>query len=141
MDDIRSYGYTAQATRGTIEYTYRPLVDVEVGSVTQSGTFKALIDSGSEITILDTSIAELLGISSEGKREGKLSGIGEWRSGFIAPVSLKISRFPDKVFDFEVLFVEDVGENFDIILGQQDFFRNFNVTFKRQENLFYLERV
>ncbi len=139
--DVQSYGYTAQATRGTIEYTYRPLIDVEVGSMTQRGMFKALIDSGSEITILDKSIAELLGISSLGRREGKLSGIGEWRLGFIAPVSLKINGFLDKVFDFEVLFVEDVGENFDIILGQQDFFRNFNVTFKRKQNLFYLERA
>lgn len=134
------YDYTAQSRRESIDYNYRPLVDVQISSKTKSRRFKALVDSGTEITVMDEKIAQLLGIDSSGYPKAHLSGIEEWREGFIAPVSLQIERF-EEVFSFQVLFIEDLGKNFDIILGQQDFFRNFNVSFERHHNLFFLERV
>lgn len=136
----RSYGYTAQSRLGSVAYTYRPLVDVEVGSNTKSRFFKALVDSGTEITVMDQSIAMLLGVSAEGREKGQLSGLEEWKDGFIAPVTLKVDKF-DETFTFSVLFIEDLHRNFDILLGQQDFFRNFDVTFRKSKNLFYLQRV
>lgn len=137
----QSYGYTAQIRRGNIDFVHRPLIDVEVGSETKSRTFKALVDSGSDVTVMDQSIALLLGISSTGRETGKISGIEEWRAGFIAPVSLKIEKFREETFNFNVLFIEDLSRNFDIILGQHDFFRNFDVTFKKSQNLMYLQRA
>lgn len=138
----KSYGYTAQVnTVGNVDYTYRPLLDVEVGSDTKSRSFKALVDSGTDITVMDQSIAELLEISPKGRRRGQLSGVGSAKDGFIAPVSLKIDKFPDDTFNFRVLFVENLSKNFEIILGQHDFFLNFTVTFKKAESLFYLERL
>lgn len=139
MDPVR-YDYTIQYNRRSGSHTYRPLVDVLVGGPTTSRKFKALVDSGTEITVMDDSIAELLGISSEGCATGRLSGLDEWKEGFLAPVSLKIEGF-DHVFNFTVLFTEDLNKNFDIILGQCDFFRNFNVIFKKVENAFYLDLV
>ncbi len=136
---VEGYGYTAQAKLGYAEYTYRPLVDVEVSGLSKTRRFKALVDSGTEITVMDKSIALLLNIDLKNRQTGKLSGLGEWRDGVIAPVSLKVDRFSD-VFTFSVLFVEDLQRNFDIILGQQDFFRSFDVTFRKSKNMFYLER-
>jgi len=138
--ESQSYGYTAQIRQGGIDYTYRPLIDVEVGGQKESGTFKALVDSGTDITVMDRSIAELLQISSENRRTGRVSGVGEMKTGFFAPVSLKITKFPEKTFNFEVLFIDNLSENFEILLGQQDFFLNFDITFKKSKNTFYLER-
>ena len=89
---------------------------------------------------MDRSIAILLDIDAEGAPRGQLSGLEEWKEGFIAPVSLRVDKFDD-VFTFEVLFIEDLHRNFDIILGQQDFFRNFDVTFRKSKKLFYLQRA
>lgn len=136
----QSYGYTAQTKVGSVGYTYRPLINVEVGGEIKSRTFKALVDSGTEITVMDLSIAVLLGISSEGKPEGQLFGLEEWKKGFLAPVTLKFDKF-EEFFTFSVLFVEDLHRNFEIILGQHDFFMNFDVTFQKSKNLFYLQRV
>ncbi len=135
--ESRSYGYTAQTRVGKIEFTYRPLIDVEVGGSEKRRTFKALIDSGSDITVMDKVIADLLEINEEGQDSAELSALGKITHGFLAPVSLQFEGFPD-VFNFTVLFVENLSQNFDIILGQQDFFNNFDVTFKKSKNLFYL---
>lgn len=134
------YGYTAQAKFEYAEYTYRPLVDVMVSGPNKTRRFKGLVDSGTEITVMDKSIALLLGIELAERPTGKLSGLGEWREGSITPVSLQIDRFGE-TFTFSVLFVEDLQRNFDIILGQQDFFFNFDITFQKSKNMFYLDRV
>lgn len=135
------YSYTAQIRRGSIDYSYRPLIDVEVGGESESRSFKALVDSGTDVTIMDNAIAELLGISSENRKSAQLSGVGESKEGFIAPVSLRVEKFPDRVYNFEVIFVENLSNNFEIILGQQDFFLNFDITFQKSKNTFYLTPV
>jgi Aspartyl protease len=139
--ELQSYPYTAQVRRGHIDFAYRPFVDIEVGGEKTSRTFKALVDSGTDVTVMDTVIAELLGIESTNRVSATLSGVGDSKKGFIAPVSLKVDKFQHKTFNFEVIFVENLSNNFEIILGQQDFFQNFNVTFKKSEKLFYLELV
>lgn len=139
--DAQSYGYTIQSKYASksLSITYRPLIEVEVGGETKSRRFKALVDSGTEVTVMDLSIATLLGISSEGRKKGQLFGLESWKEGFLAPATLRFDKF-DQVFTFDVLFIEDLHRNFDIILGQQDFFFNFDVTFKKSKNTFYLER-
>jgi hypothetical protein len=137
----QSYTYTPHVRTGSIDYSYRPLLEVEVGGPHQSRRFKALVDSGTDVTVMDSVIAELLGLATDDRTPATVSGVGQSQIGFIAPVSIKVERFPDKVFNFEVIFVESLSNNFDIILGQQDFFANFNVTFKRSQNIFFLELV
>lgn len=136
--ELKSYGYTAQVRLGSVDYTYRPLIDVEVGGADQVRTFKALVDSGTDITMMDQTIAVLLGIDADGKQTGKASTLGSVTNGFLASVSLKIDGFSN-AFTFNVLFVENLSNNFEIILGQQDFFQNFDVTFVKSSNQFYLK--
>ena len=136
----QSYGYTAQTQFGNIDFTYRPLVAVEVGGETETRTVKALVDSGTDITMIDKTIADLLGIHYSTRDIARASALGTETEEFLAPVSLKIDRF-DRVFNFKVLFVENLSHNFEIILGQQDFFQNFDVTFKKSQNKFYLQSI
>ncbi|MGE5541227.1 MAG: hypothetical protein ACM3TU_03005 [Bacillota bacterium] len=131
------HGYTRP---GELNYTRRPLIDVEIGVEDRTRVFKALIDSGTEITVMDSGIGTLLGLNPENYPTGRLSGIEDWKEGYVAPISFRIDGFDD-MFTFRVLFIEGVGKNFDILLGQQDFFRNFRVVFERSEKRFSLERV
>lgn len=135
----KSYPYTVHTNFRAGTLTYRPLLDVTVGGTAKERRFKALVDSGTELTVMDQNIARLLDISSEGREMGELSGLEVWKKGFLAPVSLRVEGF-NQVFNFDVLFIEDLGRNFEIILGQNDFFRNFDVTFKKSENKFYLQQ-
>jgi Aspartyl protease len=137
----QKYKYTAQARRGSIDYSYRPLIEIEVGGEKKSRIFKALVDSGTDVTIMDSAIAELLGIDSKNRTSAQISGVGEAKDGFVAPVSLRVEKFPDRVYNFEVIFAENLSNNFEIILGQQDFFRNFDVMFKKSEDSFYITPV
>lgn len=139
MMESQSYGYTAQSSAKEIAYIYRPLINVLIGEEEDERSFMALVDSGTEVTAMDMSIAKVLGITSEGKQKGTLSALGTDTEGFISSVPLKFEKF-DETFHFGVLFVEGLSKNFDIILGQQDFFFNFDVTFKKAENGFYLTR-
>ncbi len=139
-NEEKRYAYTVQSKvrAGVLDFCYRPLIDVAVSSNTKSRRFKALVDSGTEVTVMDMAIAELLEVSTEGRPRGRLVGIDEYpKEGFLAPVNLQFEEF-DKVFTFSTLFIQDLHKNFDIILGQQDFFLNFNVRFERHKKSFYL---
>ncbi len=89
---------------------------------------------------MDTEIAQLLGIDPKGCDKGMIGGVGGDRPGFLHAVGIQIEGF-ESVLDFRVLFVDDLHSNFDVILGQQDFFRNFNVNFERSKGVFSLEHV
>ena len=135
------YDYTVLSKvlpNGHIDFSCRPLIDVDVSGDTETRRFKALVDSGTEITVLDDEIAKLLKIRPEGRLRGKLSGIEEFpKEGFIAPVTMVIDRFSEPLTS-NVLFIENLHKNFEIILGQQDFFARFLVRFDRSRKIFCL---
>lgn len=134
----KSYDYTPLVSkRGGIGYAYRPLLEIYLAGPKMSGTFEGLVDSGSDITMIDYEIAEMLGIDLTKAEAGIASGIGAGKEkGFIAEVTMTTAEFEEKIVG-NVVFVKSLG--FDMILGQQDFFRRFNVKFQMYEKKFYLE--
>jgi hypothetical protein len=124
--------YTGKFSRlGSIDYVYRPMVMIEILGVEQSRKFEALVDSGTEITVMDRQIADLLGIQEAAGRKAKVGGIGGIElEGFIHNISFKVEGFGD-IFTFGVFFLNKPSDNFEIVLGQNDFFRNFKITFER----------
>ena len=64
-----AYNYSSRSHRagGTRKTFYRPLLDVDVYGTTGPERFTALIDSGTEVTVMSTAIALLLDISPVGK--------------------------------------------------------------------------
>ncbi len=138
---MESYDYISWSSPKTGKTTYRPLVDITIGSETQSRTIKALIDSSSDITLINARVATILGINPEGKNSGSVFGMGGGEmNGFFATVSIQVTKI-HQVLHFTVLIVEDENEYIDIVLGQEDFFRNFKICFKQSEGKFYLEYI
>jgi hypothetical protein len=133
------YDYTSRTHRRG-KPLYRPLLDVEVSGAAQTETFTALVDSGSETTVISEEIALILGITPAGKRTVKIAGFGE-RPGFIAQVNIVVPEFRENVLTTDVVFVHGVSHDFpfDILLGQDDFFRRFHIRFEKNMNKFYLK--
>ena len=54
-----------------------------------------------------------------------------------------VPEFPLVTMACDVLFTDDVSDGvpYDILLGQEDFFRRFLVRFEKHHNKFYLDRA
>ena len=133
------YDYTSRFHRISKTTFYRPLIDIDVSAETGPETFSALIDSGTEVTIMSSEIAQLIGISPVGKKSGIVSGFGD-KKGFVAEVNILVPEFHSEVLTTNVVFVEGVSSDFpfDILLGQEDFFRRFITRFEKHRNKFFL---
>ena len=68
-------------------------------------------------------------------------GLGGSKPAFRAKVNIIVPEFPSAVLATTVLFVRDVSSDlsFDILLGQDDFFRRFLIRFEKHKNKFYLK--
>ncbi len=136
----QEYDYTSRRHKSSKKIFYRPLIDVEVSTAGEPEEFTALIDSGSEVTIMSTQVAQLLGINTSGKERVHINSYGASNPGFIAEVRMKIPEFPEESIVSNVIFSGDVSDGvpYDILLGQDDFFRKFLVRFEKDKNKFYL---
>lgn len=136
----KEYDYTSRFHRKSKSRFYRPLLDINVSAQKGPETFSALIDSGTEVTIMSSEIADLIGISSTGKKHGTVSGFGD-KDGFVSEVHIVVPEFSSEVLTSNVVFVDGVSSDFpfDILLGQEDFFRRFLVRFEKHKNKFFLD--
>jgi hypothetical protein len=100
---------------------------VDVSGESGTETFTALIDSGTEVTIMSTQVAQLVGISASGKPKIKVLSFGDSKPGFIAQIRIIVPEFPKEVLTTDVIFSDSVSDGvpYDILLGQEDFFRRF----------------
>ena len=121
-------------------YSYRrqqlfPIIPVTVTIEPYDITTDALLDSGANISVFRQEIAECLGLQIESGEEILLHGLGGRVIGYIHEVTFSIEQisFPCKVvFSSELT----VGIN---ILGRQDFFEKFMVTFDEKNKEATLE--
>lgn len=86
--------------------------------------------------MMDSEVATILGIKSEGRPKGMALAVGGGKEGFIAEVTITVPEFEESITT-GVMFVEKL--TFDVILGQDDFFRRFLVKFEKNKNNFYLD--
>ncbi|MBM3261075.1 hypothetical protein FJY93_01515 [Candidatus Kaiserbacteria bacterium] len=89
----KEYDYKIQAGPG-MSWVHRPLISIEV--CTLDGREKvpvfAMIDSGTDGTVLHSNIAEALGIDESQCRKSVLGGIGSL-DGFVTEVKIAIPDF------------------------------------------------
>ena len=107
--------------------TWQPLVDVIVrNGAYESRRIRALLDSGSAITLFDTSICDSLDINLKSCQTGLVGGIGGAHAleVYYHDVHLKVSGHSIKTF---VAFARDLPVS--ALLGRHGFFERFIVTF------------
>jgi hypothetical protein len=116
-------------------------LDIDVWGVTGPERFTALIDSGTELTVMSTEVAQLLDITSRGKQQVQVSTFGSTVPGYVAEVRIVVPGFPKEVLTTNVIFSDSVsnGTPYDILLGQEDFFSRFLIKFEKRKNKFYIK--
>ena len=134
----KEYDYTVQVGPGN-SWVYRPLITVEISSKIsgESIPIKAMIDSGTDGTVLNADVARSLFIDPEKCQKVKLGGIGV-TEGFTCNIKLTIPDFK-VTMDIPVVFAEKPP--FDGLLGQKHFFQRFRIRFEKDRNKFHLASV
>ena len=118
------------------EWFYRPLLEVDVSVRDRNDRVRifAMLDSGTDGTVLHSDVAKRLNIDPTGGQKVRLGGIGSVE-GFLCNVQLSIPDF-DTVMEVPVIFAE--GLPLDGLLGQRHFFQRFKVRFEKDINKFYM---
>lgn len=134
----KEYDYKIQAGPG-MSWVHRPLIGIEVWAIGKSERVPtlAMIDSGTDGTVLHADIAEALGIDGSRCKKGVLGGIGSLE-GFYIEVKIVVP-------DFKVTYKTPVffGKNLpmDGLLGQATFFPKFKIRFEKDRNKFFMAAV
>jgi len=116
-----------------------PVVNVELFNKNKSINQLALIDSGANVSLINSEIALFLGIDLSHCQKKSISGIvGGSMEGYLCNILLKVDQFDEKI-EIPVLFVENL--NFTMLLGQNGFFDHFKVGFNRKDQRFSLMSI
>lgn len=128
-------GYVKLPDRTRAEgYSYYPLLNVALkyGPLNICST-SALVDSGSLDCIFPASLGQVLGIDVTSGTPYKFGNFNlQETEGFVHRISLQVTGFPHWV-DVDVAFIQSEVVP---ILGQRDFFDNFQVVFERWRRSF-----
>jgi len=119
-------------------YVYTPSLEIEIINGSRKFSTDAIIDSGSDCTMMSGEVAQVLGIDfSKCEKDPDIKGIlGASSEGFIANIKIKVEKFEDEPLDVKVTFIP--GLNTPVLLGQNDFFQHFQVLFNKKKNIFKL---
>ena len=132
------YKYSGEFSEVVGNIVYRPIIGVKIKYGNETEETIAMIDSGTDVTVVDSNLAKLLGIDSTKYKKCKVAGVTGEAKGFVAKIKISIENFDDEEFEIEVCFVDDMKSN--ILLGQRDLFEKFKIKFEKSKNKFYLNR-
>ena len=121
-------------------YSYRkqqlfPIIPVTVSIESYDISTDALLDSGANISVFRQEIAECLGLQIESGEEILLHGLGGRVMGYIHEVTMKVEQI---AFPCKVVFSSELTVGINLI-GRQDFFEKFKVTFNENNKEVILE--
>lgn len=123
------FPYTVKADR---QY---PLVDIALSRGRQSLLIKALVDSGASFSVFRPEVAEFLGVSIENGKPFYLEGIGGRILGYLHVLNARVGS---RSFRCKIVFSREFTVSFNL-LGRDNFFENFVVTFDEQNKIITLK--
>lgn len=111
----------------------RPLIPITLASLTQSLSISALVDSGADANVLPFSVGIQPGLRwDQQPPAGRLMGAYETKQTRIVEVGVKIGDF----LAMPLIFMWIDGDRVPVILGQFDFFHEFDVCFFQSRGIF-----
>lgn len=111
---------------------FRPIIRVAIKNPKDTGKYlecHAIIDSGADMNLFSSDIAEAIGLELESGKKGTVSGItaGESQATYTLPVILSVGGWEYRV---DMSFMKTLSRNGYGLLGQKGFFDLFrSVTF------------
>ncbi|OLE51529.1 MAG: hypothetical protein AUG51_22360 [Acidobacteria bacterium 13_1_20CM_3_53_8] len=125
-------------TKPSKSWVKRPLLQVTLFNGAKHQVVISLVDSGADVFLFHSSIADRLGIDMKSEKPVSIDGIasGQPIEAYFHTVQLQVQDFPDKI-EIQVGFTESDGV--DGLLGQVGFFENYKITFERYRGCFWVE--
>lgn len=120
------------------EDIHRPLVPVILKNGDVEFPTTALLDSGADFSIVPKGIAQILKLSTDGKKV-KIEGIGGSELAIKAKVNVIIGNISEK-YEIE-LDAAIVTANVPVALGIKDFFYKFDITFEGKKRRVTLKKI
>ena len=115
-----------------------PLIDVTLSSANQRIQASALLDSGAELNVLPYELGKQLGFRWEEQRLPiPTGGFLQGTEAYAVLVNCRIASFPPRDLAFAWIRSDAVR----LLLGQVNFFQNFDVCFYGSESRFELRAV
>lgn len=121
------------------QWTKRPMLQIEVYGSEGNKSFGALIDSGADISLFNTEIAEALGIELSPDCERNFTGISGTIPGYLVEkVKIRLENMKEEMY-IPVCFVQSptVG----LLLGQEGFFDQCRIKFEKHHDTFEIDLV
>jgi len=114
-----------------------PLLEVELAYKRNRVKVDCMVDSGASESLFTTDIVDLLGIDLSNARPQEYEGIGRGTIvGFRREIRLHITGFPaSEWIKIKAGFIEDDMP----IIGQEGFFDNYEVTFRKFKKSFEIK--
>ena len=115
--------------------TFYPVVDITLKGKKDEITVKALLDSGASFSVFRPEIADHLGILVERGKPMYLEGIGGRILGYLHRVPVAVGK---RTFPCRIVFSSEFVVSFNL-LGRNNFFSKFRVTFDERRHEVILE--
>jgi len=112
-----------------------PIIDIYIAYKKNLERTYALIDSGATISIFTQDIAQRLNLTINKGKETFLGGVGGRIKGYIHEVKATIAH---QILTIPIVFSYEYDVSFNL-LGRQEVFRNFKITFDEKNYLVKLE--
>ncbi|MEK6894900.1 MAG: hypothetical protein AABX48_00075 [Nanoarchaeota archaeon] len=118
---------------------YRPLIPITLIGSNESLDVIGILDSGSDMSIIPKSIAEVIGVKYLG--EDEISGItGKPIKSKQGVINVEFGKDREKT-NFQIPVVIPEKEDVTIIIGRLGFFQNFDITFQERKRKIHFKRV
>ncbi len=112
-----------------------PLIPFSIYHSKEKREAMALIDSGATLSLFKVEIAERLGIDVQKGEMILMRGVSGWIQGYIHKLKIEINN---QKFIMKVVFSYDDKASFNI-LGRNNFFEKFKITFDEAKKSVILE--
>lgn len=119
---------------------HSPSVPITLTCPKDSMDVVALVDSGADTSAIPRGIAEILGLDLSGERED-IIGIGGKSPAVKTSARITIQKGHERYSFSLAVYVLLEEEDFPVLLGRQDFFENFDMTFKDRDRRLILRKT
>ncbi len=134
-----THSYSAQSPLANGLFSdLMPYIEVEFSYDQSFFRLLGLMDSGASVSMIDMELAKELGINLNTCEKVKVGGVGGEKTGYKTEVLARIEK-PETQFLTEVVIVEDLP--FSVLLGQNNFFKQFRIKFEGKNNIFALQKM
>ncbi len=132
------FKYTSTFTTNSKgHFTKRPLLEIELLGPDRSMTVLGLVDSGADMSLMNSRYAQVLGIALDKLPSKDFIGISDVRvPTYFTEVPIRVMHFEDILY-LPVAFAD--SPSVDILLGQEEFFDAFRIRFEKDHDVFELQ--